>query len=107
MAFSLKLPKLSSGPAETLKIIPKIPKVSEIPEIFAEIPDISEKWEMLTLFEDSGDFCGVSGPILSLTHSFLGPESPEIFRRFRNITAQWLVLGDGYLYPSPPPICCC
>ena len=43
MAFSLKLPKLSSGPAETPKIIPKIPKVSEILEIFAEIPEISEK----------------------------------------------------------------
>ena len=79
MAFSLKLPKLSSGPVETPKIIPKIPKVSEIPEIFAEIPEISEKWEMLTLFEDSGDFCGVSGPILSLMDSFLGLESPEIF----------------------------
>ena len=41
MVFSLKLPKLSSGPAETPKIIPKIPKVLEIPDIFVEIPKIS------------------------------------------------------------------
>ena len=107
MAFSLRLPKLSGGPAETPKKIPEIPKVSEILEIFVEILKISKKREMLTLSGDSGHFCGVSGPILSLMDSFLGPESPKIFRRFRNITAQWLVLGDGYLYPSPPPICCC
>ena len=69
MAFSLRLPKLSGGPVETPKKIPKIPKVSEI---FAEIPKFSEKREMLTLSRDSGDFCGVSGPILSLTDSFFG-----------------------------------
>ena len=107
MALSLRLPKLSGGPAETPKKIPEILKVSEILDIFAKIPKIYKKREMLGLSEDSGYFCGVSGPILSLMDSFLGPESPEIFRRFRNITAQWLVLGDGYLYTSPPPICCC
>ena len=43
MVFSLRLPKLSGGPAETPKKIPQISKVSEIPEIFVEIPKISEK----------------------------------------------------------------
>ena len=41
MVFSLKLPKLSGGPAKTSKNIPKIPKVLEIPDIFVEIPKIS------------------------------------------------------------------
>ena len=67
MVFSLRLPKLSGGPVETPKKIPKIPKVSEI---FAEIPKFSEKTEMLTLFGDSGDFCGVSEPVLNLIASF-------------------------------------
>ena len=43
MALSLRLPKLYGGPAETPKKIPQISKVSEIPEIFVEIPKISEK----------------------------------------------------------------
>jgi hypothetical protein len=53
MVFSVRSSKLSGGPAET-------PKVSEIPENFAEIPKISEKRQMLTLFGDSKYFCGVS-----------------------------------------------
>jgi hypothetical protein len=88
MVFSLRSPKLSGRPAET-------PKIPEIPE--------KRKRQMLTLSGDSGYFSGVSGPVLNLTASFLGLESPQIFRRFRNLTAQWLVFGDGYLYPSPLP----
>jgi hypothetical protein len=63
MVFSLKLPKLSGGLVETPKIIPEILKVPEILEI-------SHKREMLTLFRDFRDFCGVSGSISNLTVSF-------------------------------------
>ena len=64
MVFSLRLPKLSGGHAETPK------KILEIPEIFAEISKISEIREMLTLSRDSEHFCRVSGPNFNLTNSF-------------------------------------
>jgi hypothetical protein len=62
MAFSLRSLKLYGGP--------ETPKVSEIPENYAEISKIFEKREMLTFSEDSRDFYGVSGLILNLTASF-------------------------------------
>jgi hypothetical protein len=46
MAFSLRSLKLYDGPKET-------PKILEILENFAEILNISEKRQMLTLSEDS------------------------------------------------------
>ena len=70
MALSLRLPKLYGGPAETPKKIPQIPKVSDIPEILQRFRRFLRKREMLTLFGDYGDFCGVSEHVLNLTNSF-------------------------------------
>jgi hypothetical protein len=68
MAFSLRSPKLSGGPAETPKIFAETPKVSEIPKNLWRLRRFLR--EMLTSFGDFGYFCGVSGPVLNLTASF-------------------------------------
>jgi hypothetical protein len=88
MAFSLRSPKLSRRPMETLKI----------PEISENFAEISEKRQMITLFEDSGYFCGASGLILNLTASFW----VRSLRRFRNLTAQRLVFGGWVFIPLTP-----
>jgi hypothetical protein len=81
-------PKLSGRHAEILEISAETPKVTDIPENFTEIPEIFERRKMLNL---SGDFRGVSGPILILTANFW----VQSLHRFRNLTAQRL--------PSPLP----
>ena len=45
MVFSLRLPKLSGGPAENPKKISEILKVLETPKIFAKILKFPEKRE--------------------------------------------------------------
>ena len=69
MAFSLRLPKLSGGHAETPKKILRNSIGFRNSGDFAEISKISEIREMLT-FGDFEHFCEVSGPNLNLTDSF-------------------------------------